>query len=150
MLSNITIPFDKFRLPNLATRVSNFIDSEYERSGPLKFEISASYVLVHKISRQTRTWTGSFSPKRDFAITPLLPFSRDTLVHQLNPFLNIDHLATVLTRRGLDSNWIFHSVTALIVHATAIVPLHAPVIARRNILHVGRGKKRRVITFDLP
>lgn len=149
-MCNVTIPADKFSLENLVERIYRFLDGEYQRSGPVKFEISGTYTLRNIENQQLRTWTGSFSPKKDYALTPLLDFSEDTFLEYLRRLLNMDNLITRLTEIVPNSSWVFHSISALIVNAQAVLPLHSATLTRRNILHVARGKTSRHVTFDLP
>lgn len=150
LVCNVTIPFEQFGTEGLTQRVFRFLNGEFLQSGPVKFEITGTYTLRHKRTNQLRTWTGSFSPKRDFALTELLDFEETNFTRHLERFLNIDYLIPRCCEIVPDSDWVFHSVTALIVNAQAVVSLNSATITRRNIIDVSRGKKRRHVTFDLP
>ena len=150
LMCNVTIPADRLGLENLEQRIYRFLEGEYDRSGPVKFEISGTYTLKNNETQQLRMWTGSFSPKRDYALTPLLDFNQHTFTEYLRNFLNMDYLSARLTEIVPDSSWIFHSITTLIVNAQAILSLQSATLERRGILNVARGKTSRHITFDLP
>ena len=137
--------------PAVLERVREFLKTEYSNVNEIYYQITATYYLVHKISGDTRLWTGSFFPKSS-AVARLAPFQR------FNEITFVNHVTQNTTRESVeaklnwtdqDSNWQFDRLASVIINAQANVTPSHPVLTRRRLVTHG-GRRRVHITFELP
>ena len=157
-VTNINIPTVYFQVPDIVQRAKDFVNRDYllqpdeQLPSQVYFEISASYQLVHAESQTQRQWVGSFSPKQNFALTPILEFVGD-FEDAIRPLLNLNYLRDKISRLGqADSVWKVQSVTSLIVNVQSAVPPNHPTLRSKDLVsgHNGVRIRRRVKEYDLP
>jgi len=157
-VTNINIPTVFFQLPDIVQRAKDFVNRDYllqpneQLPSQVYFEISASYQLVHADSGTQRDWVGSFSPKRNFSLTPILEFVTG-FEDAIRPLLDLNHLKQKIARlvQG-DSLWKVQSVSSLIVNVQSAVPPNHPTLRTKDLVSGNNGVRirRRVKEYDLP
>ena len=152
LISNINIPkvyINRADQDEIFTRIENFIDSTYSTLETIWFEISATYLLVHRESGAPREWVGSFNPRFG-------PIIHETTIYDVN-FKNILNRVIVLPEleqkllqfNNIASDWVFDTLYSIIIHVSGFIPKDYPVVYRRGLLN-NNGRGRRVATYDLP
>ena len=148
-ITNVRISTLDFVQPDIAHRIHRFVSQEYTNEIEVYFEITAAYTLVHRDTGAQRKWVGSFSPQQDFALTPLLPFSRETFFPVIEPLLHLNHLSRQIEQLVPNSVWVLHEVEAMIVNISGVVPRNYPRLTQRGLLSQ-HGNFRKVKSFELP
>jgi hypothetical protein len=149
VIYNVNIPIHYFNddtsASNVLERVRDLLSTDfvYSRVG---YQITASYELVHRITGQLRTWTGSFSVRNNAPaqISGFEEFDANTFVQT-----SLEHIEDVeerLTRPNAEaSNWMLHQIISIIFNIQSKVSNDSPVLT--SFPRHGRRSHR---TFALP
>ena len=132
---NINIPQlytqDRGELTNVLERIKIVLQRDFGNLS-IVYQISASYILKHTESGQTKTWTGSFYAKNhelgiiaDFQQLDPTTFVR----HSLDQLVNIDEK---LRSNGFNTKWIFSQLLSVIFNIQCKVPSSHPIIVNRR------------------
>lgn len=100
-------------------RIRQVVDGEFEEEiarRKLYFSVSATYVLTHGQTGQTKLWQGSYSPRNNenYYILPSQVFDSATFVQEVAPRSNVDLVSARLRVQGLDTEWQFSELKSLI------------------------------------
>lgn len=149
IIYNVNIPIEYFdndaSAVNVLERVRDLLNTDFFNL-QVAFQITASYQLLHRLTGQLRTWTGSFSVRNNAPaqISGFELFNRDTFVQ-----VSLDHIEDVdekLTRPNAEaSNWMLYRIISIIFNIQSKVSASSPVIT--SFPRYGRRGHR---TFALP
>lgn len=158
-VSNINVPERLLQNPisrlALARRIRAFGCTDYAEIPMVQFQITASFELRHVTTGAIRQWTGSFNPSGNRTTSlhnfelfePAGVFER-AFVRSSDPAVAADILRTRPT--GVDSSWIFHRLTSVIVCLQAVVGRNHHAIYSRQLLNIRSGRRRAIRSFPLP
>jgi hypothetical protein len=151
VIYNINIPIQIIENPTdceqVLYRVRALLTTDFAGE-QVSYQITASYALVHAITGQQRTWTGSFNARANAPaqLTPFEIFNSNTFV--ASALEGIDGAERKLSQTiRQESQWKFDHLISIIFNIQAKVQDHHPVIQRRRFPQHGR---RAHITFPLP
>lgn len=161
-ISNINIPdqyLDSPELPNVVQRIQQFIASDYIGVPNVQFQVCASYKLVHTTSGATRHFHGSFMPGGNqsnvlLTFRPVTETFRDEILEVCQRQI----VQFTLLHYNVDTNWVFDSLTSIIISVQALMPLsHTTLFNRGFVGRSGHGFRRNATklrrhqtTFPLP
>ena len=144
-------------LYNACTQIINFVNSfvEHNQNEQVVFQITACYYIVNTKTGLQRLWTGSFSPRANFAaqLAQFQNFNARTFSNVVTR--SCENFDVKLTWIGRDTVWKFDSLESIIVNIQspikiAIGSIH-PILQRYGLVaENGDYFKRRIITFELP
>jgi hypothetical protein len=152
VIYNVNIPFRSFDTlessTNIVQRVKNLLMTDYINL-IATFQLTASYLLLHRVTGEQRIWTGSFYPRGNAPayLSAFKRFNPDTFVQYcLNSLDNVENTLLNWPNRG-DTSWVFTQIISIIFNVQSIVPIEHPLITkftRRN-----HGRKSQIV-FALP
>ena len=125
IIYNINIPQlyldDRGELSNVLDRIKQLLMQDFATLSVL-YQISASYILKHSESGETRTWTGSFFARNNTlgVVANFQQFNAQNFVIQsLNQLVNVEEK---LRSNGLDTKWKFDQLLSIIYNVQCKVP----------------------------
>ena len=151
-ITNINIPLsDLDNIRPILERVYAFLVRDYLGAPLVKYQLTATYNLVHRESGALRHWKGSFLPREDnnSTIDSYHILGRN-FVERLTPLCNPVSIFEKLVENGAETGWQFHSLTGVVINVQALVELEFHTLLLRNLKTVRHGRKRAHITFPLP
>jgi len=117
IIYNINIPQfyldDRGELTQVLNRIKQLLIQDFGTLNVL-YQISASYILRHSESGETKTWTGSFFARNNTlgVIADFQQFNAATFVIQsLNQLVNVEQK---LRANGFDTKWKFDQLLSVI------------------------------------
>ena len=149
ILYNVNVPYEYLEQEDVTRgvleRIKDLLVRDFEHY-PVAYQITASYVVVHSTTQESRVWTDSFRAK-DNAPAQLSGFKESEPVNFVNE--SLDHLedfeARLVRRPDFSSKWVLVSVISVIFNVQSIVDQNSRTI--HNFLRDGRRAQR---TFPLP
>ena len=149
---NVNVPFNLFLTQEdtiqVLERVKNLLVRDFSNV-EATFQLTASYLLVHKTTGQFRTWSGSFYPRGNSRsyLSGFRRFNPDTFVQfGLDSLENVEFTLLNWPNRR-DTSWVLHEVISIIFNVQSLVSNENPLI--RKFPGINYGRKKR-ITFALP
>lgn len=152
-VTNINIPESEFEnLDNVLERVEQFILNDYVNIDRIHFQVCATYELRNTQTGDERQWCGSFNPRGNQSNTlsqfQLFDPNFQTIVKNASSPENVNRR---LKFYHVQTNWVFHKLTSIIISIQAEVNYTHPTILRRNLLTIRNGHRNRTIqSFHLP
>ena len=144
-------------LNNACLKIIKFVNAfiKDNQNEQVLFQITACYYIVNTKTGLQRLWTGSFSPRENFA-GQLKQFEN----YNASTFTNVvtrscENFDVKLTWIGTNTVWKFDSLESIIVNLQspikiAIGNVH-PILQRYGlVVQNGEFVKRRIVTFELP
>lgn len=151
-VTNINIPANELaNLDNILTRVRLLIVNDYINVPNIQYQICATYELRNTETGDLRQWTGSFNPRGNQTNT-LCPFQTFNLQFE-NVVRDSCSERNVLNRLRfyhVETNWVFHRLTSVLINVQSVVNLQHPTLLRRSLLAHRYGRTRNICTFLLP
>lgn len=151
-ISNINIPehyLDNIR--PVLERVFAFIQRDYIGIPVVRYHLSATYELVHKVTGALRHWAGSFMPKdQNLSTIDHFQILGPNFINRLTPLCNQDNIIEKLFFHGIETDWQFHSLASIVITVEAIVAPNYHTLLLRNLLTRRNGRTRKHVTFPLP
>lgn len=151
-ISNINIPehyLDNIR--PVLERVFAFIQRDYIGIPLIRYNLSATYELVHKETGALRYWTGSFMPKEENLSTiDRFRILGPNFIERLLPLCNQNNIVQKLSLHGVQTVWQFQSLVSIVITVEAIVARNYHTLLLRDLLTRRNGRTRKHITFPLP
>jgi len=157
VIFNVNVPErivnDDNEYPLVLERIRDLLIAEFQvdnNVGPIYYQITATYYLVHKISGASRVWTGSFFPKGNSPaqLAPFRQFDPANFVNHVLQNTTPESIEAKLNWTEQDSNWQFDSLASVIINAQTNVLVSHSVLTRRNLIAHG-GRRRLHQTFAL-
>lgn len=154
-VTNINIPQSELEnnLDNVLERVRHLIVTDYVGVLNIQYQVCATYELRNTVTGDTRQWTGSFNPRGNQS-NSLCPFTTFNQSFEANvrQSCSEDNILGKLRFYHVQTNWVFHRLTSVIISVQAVVPLTHPTLLRRSLLanRYGRGRSRNICSFNLP
>ena len=149
---NVNVPFNLFDTQEdtlqVLERVKNLLVRDFSNA-VATFQLTASYLLVHKTTGELRIWSGSFYPRGNAPayLSAFKKFHPDTFVqYGLDCLDNVEHTLLNWPNRG-DTSWVLQEVISIIFNVQSLVSNEHPLI--RKFPGNNHGCKRP-ITFALP
>lgn len=149
ILYNVNVPYAYLQQDDVTRgvleRIKNLLVQDFEHY-PVVYQITASYILTHSITAQSRVWTGSFSVRDNVPaqLSGFDDFDPNTFVDD-----SLDHLedfeARLVRAPELSSNWVMTSVISIIFNIQAVVDSQSGILR-----YFPRDGRRAHRTFPLP
>lgn len=155
LVSNINIPESEFdNLDNILERVEEFVVNDYVNVERINFQVCATYELRNTSTGDSRQWCGSFNPRgnQSNTLSQFQQFDQNFKVLVKNA-TTPENVTTKLHFYHVQTNWVFHKLTSIIVAVQAQVNYTHPTLLRRNLLSVvrnGHHHHRIIQSFYLP
>jgi hypothetical protein len=152
LVTNINIPeAELHNLINVLQRVRQLIVGDYTNVSNIQYQICATYELRNTETGDLRQWTGSFNPRGNQTNT-LCPFQTfnanfETIVRHA---CSEENVLNRLRFYHVQTNWVFHRLTSVIINVQSVVNLTHPTLLRRSLLAQRHGRNRKICTFFLP
>lgn len=125
VIYNINIPqdylTDRNELRNVLDRIQLLLVRDFANLSVL-YQISASYILKHGNTGETRTWTGSFFARNNVlgVVAGFQQFRPDTFVtNSLTQLINVEQK---LLANGFDTDWKFDELLSIIFNIQCKMP----------------------------
>jgi hypothetical protein len=124
VIYNINVPehylAQQQELAGVLNRIKDLLIQQFPPSSVV-FQISASYILEHVDTGQTKTWTGSFFAKHNRAglIADFLNFIPTTFVDTV--LNNLQHVDAKLRWNGLDTKWKYKQLLSVIFNVQCTI-----------------------------
>lgn len=152
-VTNVNIPeHELVNIDSVLDRVINLITSDYYNIDNIQYQVCATYQLRNTSTGDIRQWTGSFNPRGNQANT-LAPFTRFTqrFKQEVTRAVEHDNIFAKLRFYHVETNWVFHKLTSIIVSFQSVMNLAHPTLMRRGLLMQRHGRRHRTIeSFFLP
>jgi hypothetical protein len=149
---NINVPFRTFDTLESSTvvleRVKRLLLSDFIQL-IATFQLTASYLLLHRVTGEQRIWTGSFYPRGNAPafLSAFKRFHPDSFVqYSLDSLENVEHTLLNWPNRG-DTSWVFTQILSIIFNVQSIVPAEHSLISKFPLRNHGRKSQ---IVFPLP
>jgi hypothetical protein len=149
---NINVPFQVFHSMDTSTaileRVKGLLMTDFVQL-VATFQLTASYLLLHRVTGEQRIWTGSFYPRGNAPafLSAFRRFHHDTFVqYSLDSLENVEHTLLNWPNRG-DTSWVFTQILSIIFNVQSIVPAEHSLISKFPLRNNGRKSQ---IVFPLP
>jgi hypothetical protein len=152
VIYNVNVPFRSFDTlessTNILQRVRNLLSTDFTNA-VATFQLTASYLLLHRVTGEQRIWTGSFYPRGNAPayLSAFTRFRPDTFVQYcLDSLDNVENTLLNWPNRG-DTSWVFNEIISIIFNVQSMVQAEHSLVAkfsRRN-----HGRKTQII-FALP
>lgn len=156
-ITNINIPESEFgHLDNILDRAKLLIVNDYIGVENIQFQVCATYELRNTANGDRRQWTGSFNPKgnQSNSLSPFQTFTSNfkTIVKES---CSPDNILRRLQFYHVQTNWVFHKLTSVIIAVQSVINLTHPTLLKRSLLarrHGSRGRSsnRATHSFHLP
>ncbi len=111
--------------------------------------LTASYHLRNSETGATKYWSGSFWGKLNSGpaeITPFLRFVPETFV--ATTFRLSTNIEEVLSWGGLETDWKFESLEALVLNVNVKVNANDAVLTDRGLLDTRKSRSRKIFYLD--
>lgn len=158
-LLNFNVPADHEDQAGAFRDIAAFVEANFGATqGPrVSYQITASYVLTHRVTQDSRVWTGSFNPGAAAHRSSLSgpEFSnfqgRQSFLHHATACTEPGHVLSVLDWKDSDSDWQFSEVESFIFSFQVRLPHGHGFLARYRLgISAGRNHNRRRVTLPHP
>ena len=135
LVYNINIPQlylqDRGELTVVLERIKNVLIQDFLNFSIL-YQISASYILKHSETDQSKTWTGSFFARNNTlgVIADFQQFDSTTFVQ--NSLLQLINIDDKLRSNGFNTKWKFNQLLSIIYNIQCKVPSRNAIVINRN------------------
>lgn len=153
LVTNINIPESELvNIDNVLNRVSDLIVLDYYNIHRVLFQVSATYELRNTATGDIRQWTGSFNPRGNQSsalgqFTQFTPAFKQEVTEAITP----ENIYNKLRFYHVETSWVFHKLTSIIISVQSEINLAHPTLLRRNLLTRRNGQTTRSIcSFLLP
>ena len=140
---NVNIPafvvYDRDLRRNALERVRVLLETDFNPTDNIDFQITGTYVLRNTENNDTREWVGSFYTglHNPAIIQDFQSFDRHSFVNNVHLLLETDN--EKLLYNGRDTKWEFESLQSVIINAqTTVFKSHRVLVDRRL-----QGKRRK-------
>ena len=151
-ISNFNIPehyLDNIR--PVLERVFVFLQRDYLGVPLVRYQLTASYELIHKQTGALRHWSGSFMPKdQNLSSIDTFHILGPNFVNRLEPLCDRFSIIEKLLLNGVESDWQIHTLTSIVITVQAIVAQEFHTLTLRNLKTRRNGRTRAHVTFPLP
>ena len=152
-VSNVNIPESEFdNLDNVLERVKLLILQDYNNLVNIQYQVCATYELRNTETGDQRQWCGSFNPRGN-QLNTLGPFQTfdENFVTFVKGACSPENVYRKLRFYHVQTNWVFHKLTSIIVAIQSEINLTHPTLLRKSLLVRQHGNhNRRVQSFFLP
>ena len=102
-------------------RIKNLIEKDFEHL-PVVYQVTASYILTHIETGQSKIWTGSFFAKNNSAalLSNFQNFYANTFV--ATSLVDLENINIKLRWNGIDTKWEFEQLLSVIFNVQCTVP----------------------------
>ena len=148
MIYNINIPEQTVQNRNMLLtslqQVADLISNDFQFKRVV-YQITASYLLEHIETGQTRTWTGSFFVKNNTLaqVSDFTVFDRNNFVRTSTN--DINNIENKLLLRNVNTKWRFNRLLSVIFNVQCAVDSREPILNTRELKEPRKHK-----TFSFP
>lgn len=153
LVTNINIPeHELVNLDNILDRVRTLVSTDYINTPNIQYQVCATYELRNTATGDIRQWTGSFNPSGNQANTLnqfeyFAPNFKQVVLNACSQ----NNIYQKLRFYHVQTNWVFHRLTSVIIAVQAVVPHNHPTLLKRSLLLRRNGNNLRAIqSFLLP
>lgn len=127
------------------------IVSDYVNVSNIQYQVCSTYELRNTKTDDIRQWTGSFNPRgnQTSTLSPFQTFNAN-FENIVRNSCSEDHVLSKLRFYHVQTDWVFHRLTSVIINIQAVVNLTHPTLLRRSLLARRHGRNRNICTFLLP
>jgi hypothetical protein len=153
LVTNINIPSGELEnIHHILHRVRQLIVSDYNNINNIQYQVCATYELRNTLTGDTRQWTGSFNPRgNEFNTLAGFRIFDHTFEATVIQASSTDNVLRRLRFYHIQTNWVFHRLTSIIISVQSVINLTHPTLLRRGLLARRHGRTSRSIsTFLLP
>ena len=155
-VTNINIPESEFEhLAQVLEHVHHLFVIDYVNVSNIQYQVCATYDLRNSQMGDSRQWKGSFNPKGNQAntLSPFKTFNAANFATLVQEASSPENIYAKLRFYHVQTNWVFHRLTSIIIAVQSVVNVTHPTLLQRNLLMQRRGyggRKRNVQSFLLP
>jgi hypothetical protein len=149
-VTNINIPAEHLNnLDNILQRVRQLIVGDYTNVENIQYQVCATYELRNTQTGDFRQWSGSFNPRGNQLNTlSLFQHFDNNFERTVRQASTTENVLRRLRFYHVQTNWVFHRLTSIVISVQALVNLTHPTLLRRGLLANRHG--RSISTFLLP
>ena len=158
LVFNFNVPIERAQSPAAFERIRQQIATDFPDESrenvvvPLYYQISATYVLVHRNTGEERFWLGSYNPRaRDLStVTVFRPYVPETFVQHAVTSCSQQSILNRLEDRtaGTESVWTISRLLSVIVSVQATARIRHPVFYHHRSL-LGHGIRHHQDPLEL-
>lgn len=153
LVTNVNIPeHELVNLDNILDRVSTLVSNDYINIPNIQYQVCATYELRNTATGDIRQWTGSFNPSGNQANTlNQFEYFAPNFKQVVQNACSQENIYRKLRFYHVQTNWVFHRITSVIIAVQAVIPNNHPTLIRRSLLLRRHGNRSRAIqSFLLP